>query len=482
MNGTVLKEKLKNFDVSGNLDVEITNLKHDSRKIQTGDIFIALKGENGDGHQYVMDAIKRGARGVVVQDDINVPKDILKIKVPDTYSAYGEIANLIFDTPSKKIKVVGTTGTMGKTTITYLLYRLFNFVNIPSGFVGTIGIGYGNDFCMVDLSPPTTPFPFELNRYLDNMLLANLKYAFIEVSSHGIRDKRIYGVDFYKKILGTMGLDHLDFHRTKEDYINTKVSFFKESFGPILNSDSPFIDKFVGVSIEPIFYGSMPSLDFSYEYLGRVGHSLIFNMYKKGELLGDIALSLIGKFNISNFMAVSAFALSEGLSFKTLGEFAKNISIPGRMELYEWQGRKIVIDYAHNPDEVEEVLSVLSEEKKGNLITVFGVVGTSNPEKRTEMGKVVSKFSDFAVVTSDDPRGVDEASIVQDILKGVSIDRVVFIDRREAIRYAMIHSKPMDTIAILGRGVEKRMAFKNGKILEFRDIDIVREVMNEAQS
>jgi len=131
-----------------------------------------------------------------------------------------------------------------------------------------------------------------------------------------------------------------------------------------LNSDSPFIDKFVGVSIEPIFYGSMPSLDFSYEYLGRVGHSLIFNMYKKGELLGDIALSLIGKFNISNFMAVSAFALSEGLSFKTLGEFAKNISIPGRMELYEWQGRKIVIDYAHNPDEVEEVLSVLSEEKK----------------------------------------------------------------------------------------------------------------------
>ncbi len=479
MNGKDLKVKLKHFNFSGNLNVEITNLKHDSRKIKAGDIFIALKSENGDGHRYIMDAIKRGARGIVVQENVDVPTDILKIKVPDTYSAYGEIANAIFDVPSKKISVVGTTGTMGKTTITYLLYRLFNFANVPSGFIGTIGIGYGDNFNMIDLSPPTTPFPFELNQYLNKMVLSNLKYAFIEVSSHGIKDKSIYGIDFYKKILGTMGIDHLDFHKTKEDYVNTKVSFFKESVGPILNFDSQFIERFIDVSIDPVFYGSMPSLDFSYEYLGRVGHNLVFNMYKKGELLGAVSLSLIGKFNISNFMAVSAFAIDEGLPFKTLAEFAKNASIPGRMELYEWQGRKIVVDYAHNPDEVEEVLSVLSEEKQGNLITVFGVVGTSNPEKRIQMGEVVSKFTDFAVVTSDNPRGVDEVSIIDDVLKGIMVDHMIFIDRREAIRYAMLYSKPMDTIAILGRGVEKRVELKNGKILEFRDMDIVKEVMNE---
>jgi len=478
MKAIVLKEHLKNCKVYGNLDVEFFGITHDSRKVKKGDIFVAITGKN-DGHNYIQDAIKRGAVGVVVEKEIDLPKDIFVIKTNDSKETYGYISNIFFDFPSNDLKVVGITGTMGKTTIAYLLYRLFNFANIEAGFIGTIGIGIKNKFELKDLEPPTTPFPFELNKILKEMRDSSVKYVFMEVSSHGIKDKRIFGINFYKKILASMGIDHLDFHETVEDYINTKVSFFYDSNAPILNGDAKFIERFVSVSKNPIFYGEKLSYDFSFEHAGKIGLNLNFNVFNRGKLIGEISTPLVSTFNERNFTAVLAFALLEGIPFDTVKSFAKNATVPGRMEVYEFAKRKIIIDYAHNPDEIESVLESVSKGHSGNVIVVFGAVGTSNREKRIEMGKVVSKFANFCYLTSDDPRGKNVSEIIEDIEKGISIDYAKEIDRREAIRKAIKNSKENDLIVILGRGVESVMHLEGGNILKFRDSDIVEEVSHE---
>lgn len=478
MNGKTLKENFRDYEIFGNLDVEFNSIKTDSRKVTNHDLFVAMKGENADGHNYVLDAVNRGAVGVIVEDEVNIPKNVLVIKVRDSKEAFARISSFFFGEPSKYLKIIGVTGTMGKTSITYLLYRLFNYLKVPSAFIGTIGIGIKDAFFLTDLEPPTTPFPFELHKYLKTMFDKGVKYVFMEVSSHGIKDKRIFGIDFYRKILGTMGIDHLDYHKTFEDYLNTKISFFDGSKSPILNGDSLFVDKFVEVSDMPIFYGSSLTYNFSFSYIKNFGNSVSFDVYEKGDLLGSIDLPILGEYNVYNFMAVLSFAMEEGISFKDIKDFAKKASIPGRMDIYNFNGIKVVIDYAHNPEEIENVLRTFSK-RKGRLIVVFGAVGTSTKEKRVLMGKIVSKHADFCVVTSDDPRGFNESEIIKDIVEGVYIESVVIPDRKEAITYALKNAKENDIVAILGRGVESVMHLSNGVVLHFRDIDVVKEVFNE---
>jgi UDP-N-acetylmuramoyl-L-alanyl-D-glutamate--2,6-diaminopimelate ligase len=199
----------------------------------------------------------------------------------------------------------------------------------------------------------------------------------------------------------------------------------------------------------------------------------------RGEyFLGSIFLPILGAYNAYNFLAVLSFAMLEGISFSDIKEFAKTISIPGRMEIYNFDGINVVIDYAHNPEEIESVLQSLRN-LNGRLIVVFGAVGTSDKEKRILMGKTVSKYADFCVVTSDDPRGHDINEIIDDVVSGISIDNIVLQDRRDAIKYALKKARKGDVVAILGRGVESKMRLPEGKIISFRDIDIVRGVFNE---
>ncbi|BAL81312.1 UDP-N-acetylmuramoyl-L-alanyl-D-glutamate--2,6-diaminopimelate ligase [Caldisericum exile] len=478
MNGRILKEKFKDFEIYGNLERVFFGIKTDSRVIENGDLFVALKGENFDGHDFVFDAVKRGAVGVIIEKDLEINEDILVIKTHNSREAFAKISSFFFGDPSDRLTLIGVTGTMGKTTITYLLYRLFNYLGVPSGFIGTIGIGIKDNFSLVDLEPPTTPFPFDLHRYLKTMLDDGVKYVFMEVSSHGIKDKRIYGINFKRKILGTMGTDHIEYHKSLEDYIKTKVSFFDGFTSPILNGNSLYIDRFIEVSKDPIFYGGDEIFDYSFQNLKTHGTSIYFDVYQKGTALGAIDLPILGRYNAYNFLAVLSCAMLEGANFSDIKDFAKNALVPGRMEIYTFKGIKVVIDYAHNPDEIESVLE--SIKNIGNrLIVVFGAVGTSEKEKRVSMGASVSKFADFCVVTSDDPRGHDIESIIKDVASSVSIKHKVIPDRIEAIKYALNEAKENDVIAILGRGVESKMHMPNGEILRFRDIDIVKEVFHE---
>jgi len=479
MKGYEIKEAFKDLEVSGNLEAEVKEIKYDSRKVGKGDIFVALVNGESDGHKFVYDAILRGATGVIIQEDIDIPPDVLVIKAKDTKIAFAKLSSFIFGYPDRKLKVVGITGTMGKTSISYLLYRLFNYAGIKSAFIGTIGLGSGDTFELLDLSPPTTPFPYDLHRFLRTFVDNGIKYVFMEVSSHGIKDKRISGIDFYKKILGTMGIDHMDYHKTPEDYINTKVSFFEGSKSPVLNRDALWIDRFIKVSECPVFYGQKDFSDFYYTNIESDFNRVSFDVFESKRFLGHVTLPLLGTFNATNFMAVLSFARLEGMDFGVIKEFGKCAKIPGRMDIFEKNGIQVVIDFAHNPDEIKTVLEHISKYVKGQLTAVFGAVGTSSREKRVEMGKVVSNYASSCIITSDDPRGEALLPILKDIESGVTIPYRVMEDRKSAIREAILHSKRGDTVAILGRGVESKMTLKGGVELHFRDEDVVKELFNE---
>jgi len=481
MNIKDIKENFPDFEILQEREVDIKGISQDSRNISQGDLFVAIRGERADGHDYINDAIRKGACGVVLEKDIKIAEDLVKIKVQNTRKSCSLLSELFFGFPSMKLKLVGITGTSGKTTTAYLIYSLFRNLGISAGFIGTIG-SFVNDKLVSDREafPPTTPEAFTLNRILKEMVDEKVKYAFIEVSSHSINLKRIYGINFYKKILTSMGIDHLDFHKTEEDYINTKASFFKDVFNPILNLDANYIDKFLLACDKPILYSVKQKADYYAEIIKENEEGILFNLKTSNNEQGEIFLKMFGEFNISNFLALSAFAINEGVDIATLKNFAGNPPIiPGRMQLINNKGFKILVDFAHNPFEIEETLGYLKKYAKGRIYTVFGVVGGSTYRKRVEMGKVVSSYSDFTYVSTDDPRGDDPGRIAEDVIKGIEPGKgKIMLNRREAIRSAILNAAKGDVVALLGRGDEVKMHFKD-RVELLSDIEFSKEVLDE---
>ncbi|MGB9694452.1 MAG: UDP-N-acetylmuramoyl-L-alanyl-D-glutamate--2,6-diaminopimelate ligase [Caldisericaceae bacterium] len=482
MNGNEIKNYFREFNCSQNLQRSISGISIDTRSLKPGDLFIAIRGESFDSHLAIDEAIQRGASGVVLEEDREIPENLLKAKVADSRVAYALISALFFNFPSEKLKLVGITGTSGKTTTAFLLYKLFNSLGINSGFIGTLGVGINGNFTRMELFPPTTPDAFNLSEILAKMVSDNVKYVFLEVTSHGIKQKRVYGNKFAYKILTTMGVDHLDYHKTYEDYLETKLSFFSDSgYTAILNSDSKEIDKFFSVcKARKLTYGIRNSSDF-------MADNIVFDEQRSSFLLTandgksiEIELPIGGYFNVYNFLAVSSLAFNEGISLKSLQEFASHAPlIAGRLEFHKINGRTVVVDFAHNPFEIGEVLHFLrSVKSNGRLITVVGPVGGSAKEKRIEIGRVASSLSDYVFITTDDPRGDSPEELAFDAFQGVNGNGEVYVDRSEAIRKACKLSISNDTIALLGRGDEEEMHLKEG-IQFFKDIEIAQEALRE---
>lgn len=481
MKGRKIREEFPEFEITQNLDSEFKGICIDSRKVKEGDLFAAVKGEKHDGHQYIKEAIDNGATGVIVERDVPIPQNILKIKVKDSLEATAIISSYYFGYPSRELKLVGVTGTSGKTTTAFLLFSLFKKLKIKCGYIGTVGYWIGDYFTEnTTLGPTTTPEAFQLNEILSKMKEEDVKYVFLEVSSHAIKLKRIYGLKFYDKILTTIGVDHLDFHKTYFDYINAKVSFFANAYKPLLNLDSKEVDRFSYVSLNPIFYSREKITDLYVNNEFVLEDGLLFDLYKNENHLGQIFLKMYGDFNISNFLAVTGFALKEGVSFNEIKNFALDIPIiPGRMELIEGKGLKIFIDFAHNPFEFENVLKYLRRHAKKSLYAVFGVVGGSEYEKCLKMGEIASSYCEYVYVTTDDPRKDDYFRLANNVFSGVKNGKgEIILERRKAIRKCIENAKEGDVIAILGRGDERIVHYKE-KEDEFTDISIVREVLNE---
>ena len=477
-----LKELLKDIPVIaivGSEDVEITDVNIDSRRIKDGHLFIAMKGTQVDGHKFVPKAIELGAKAVMCED---MPEEkaegVTYVQVESTEDVVGKVATTFHGNPSTKLKLVGVTGTNGKTTIATLLYNMFTKMGHKCGLLSTV-CNY-----IIDEAIPadhTTPDPIELNRLLDRMVQAGCEYAFMECSSHAIAQKRIGGLTFAGGIFTNLTRDHLDYHKTFENYRNAKKAFFdslpKTAFaitnaddknGMVMVQNTKATVKTYSIRTVADFKARIIECHFEGMYLEMDGH--------------EVGVQFIGKFNVSNLLAVYAAAVMLGKSPEDVLVVMSTLhSVSGRLEpIHSPEGYTAVVDYAHTPDALENVLNAIHEvlDGKGHVITVCGAGGNRDKGKRPLMAQEAVKQSDKVIITSDNPRFEEPQDIINDMLAGLNAQQmkkvISIVDRREAIRTACMMAQKGDVILIAGKGHENYQEIKGVKH-HFDDHEIVKE-------
>ena len=477
-----LKELLKDIPVVaivGSEDVEITDVNIDSRRIKDGHLFIAMKGTQVDGHKFVPKAIELGAKAVMCED---MPKEkaegVTYVQVESTEDVVGKVATTFHGNPSTKLKLVGVTGTNGKTTIATLLYNMFTKMGHKCGLLSTV-CNY-----IIDKAIPadhTTPDPIELNRLLDRMVQAGCEYAFMECSSHAIAQKRIGGLTFAGGIFTNLTRDHLDYHKTFENYRNAKKAFFdslpKTAFaitnaddknGMVMVQNTKATVKTYSIRTVADFKARIIECHFEGMYLEMDGH--------------EVGVQFIGKFNVSNLLAVYAAAVMLGKSPEDVLVVMSTLhSVSGRLEpIHSPEGYTAVVDYAHTPDALENVLNAIHEvlDGKGHVITVCGAGGNRDKGKRPLMAQEAVKQSDKVIITSDNPRFEEPQDIINDMLAGLNAQQmkkvISIVDRREAIRTACMMAQKGDVILIAGKGHENYQEIKGVKH-HFDDHEVVKE-------
>jgi len=479
-----LSELLKNVEVLnslGDADVDITGVNIDSRRIEKGHLFVAIPGTQTDGHNFIPKAIEQGAAAVLCEyfPNTRVP-GITYIAVKSTEDAVGKVATVFYGEPSQKLKLVGVTGTNGKTTIATLLYNMFRKFGHKCGLLSTVCNYIEGEAIPAD---HTTPDPIELNRLLARMVEAGCEYAFMECSSHAIAQKRIGGLKFAGGLFTNLTRDHLDYHKTFENYRDAKKAFFdglgKEAFA-IINAD----DKNGSVMVQNCkakvkTYSTRSMADFR----ARIIECHFEGMYL--EIDGrEVGVQFIGKFNVSNLLAVYGAAIMLGKKPEDILVILSTLkSVAGRLEpIRSEEGVTAIVDYAHTPDALENVLNAIHEVlegKGGQVITVCGAGGNRDKGKRPLMAQEAVKQSDRVIITSDNPRFEEPQDIINDMLAGLTPQQmkkvVSIVDRKEAIKTACMLAQKGDVILIAGKGHEDYQEIKGVKH-HFDDREIVREI------
>ena len=477
-----LKELLKDIPVVavvGSEDIEITGVNIDSRRIKEGHLFVAMKGTQVDGHKFVPKAIELGAKAVLCEDmPEQKAEGVTYVQVESTEDAVGKVATTFHGNPSTKLKLVGVTGTNGKTTIATLLYNMFTKMGHKCGLLSTV-CNY-----IVDEAIPadhTTPDPIELNALLDRMVQAGCEYAFMECSSHAIAQKRIGGLTFAGGIFTNLTRDHLDYHKTFENYRNAKKAFF-DSLPKTAFAITNAVDKNGMVMVQNTkatvkTYSTRSVADFK----ARIIECHFEGMYL--EMDGhEVGVQFIGKFNVSNLLAVYGAAVMLGKSPEDVLVVMSTLhSVSGRLEpIHSPEGYTAVVDYAHTPDALENVLNAIHEvlDGKGHVITVCGAGGNRDKGKRPLMAQEAVKQSDKVIITSDNPRFEEPQDIINDMLAGLNAQQmkkvISIVDRREAIRTACMMAQKGDVILIAGKGHENYQEVKGVKH-HFDDHEVVKE-------
>ena len=478
-----LQELLKNIKptpIEGNTDVEITGVNIDSRKIKDGHLFVAMKGTQIDGHKFIGKAIESGAKAILCEDMPQEKNDgVCYIQVASTEDAVGKVATLFFGDPSKHLKLVGVTGTNGKTTIATLLYNMFRKFGYKVGLLSTV-CNYIDDREVP--ADHTTPDPIELNELLSEMVKAGCEYAFMECSSHAIHQKRIGGLKFTGGIFTNLTRDHLDYHKTFENYRNAKKAFFdglpKTAFaitnaddrnGMVMVQNTKATIKTYSTRQMADFRARIIEMHFAGMYLDIDGH--------------EVGVQFIGKFNVSNLLAVYAAARMLGMQPEDILVAMSTLhSVSGRLEpIQSPDGFTAIVDYAHTPDALENVLNAIHEvlNGKGKVITVCGAGGNRDKGKRPLMAQEAVRQSDRVIITSDNPRFEDPQDIINDMIAGLNKEQmkkvITIVDRKEAIKTACMMAQKGDVILVAGKGHENYQEIKGVKH-HFDDKEVLHEI------
>ena len=475
-----LLKTVKPTQIIGNADIEITGVNIDSRKIQKGHLFVAIKGTQVDGHAYITKAIEQGAAAILLETmPDEKAESVCYVAVASTEEAVGKVATLFNGDPTRKLKLVGVTGTNGKTTIATLLYNMFRAFGHKCGLLSTV-CNYIDGEALP--TTHTTPDPIELNNLLGRMADEGCEYVFMECSSHAIAQKRIGGLHYAGGIFTNLTRDHLDYHKTFENYRDAKKAFFdslgKDAFA-ITNAD----DKNGMVMVQNTkatvkTYSTRSLADFK----AKIIECHFEGMYL--DICGnEVGVQFIGKFNVSNLLAVYGTAVMLGKNPADILVVLSTLkSVSGRLEpIRSKEGYTAIVDYAHTPDALENVLNAIHEVLggKGHVITVCGAGGNRDKGKRPLMAQEAVRQSDKVIITSDNPRFEEPQDIINDMLAGLTaqqMKKVVSIaDRREAIRTACMLATKGDVILVAGKGHEDYQEIKGVKH-HFDDREVIRDI------
>jgi len=477
----------------GNENLEIKGLTSDSRAVKKGYLFVAVKGSSQDGHKYLAHAVRKGACALAVENIEDLFTNVTIVRLPDTRAALSELASRFYNYPSKGMNLIGITGTNGKTTTSYVLESILKEKGRNVGVIGTISYRFKEKSFQASL---TTPESSDLMKIMGEMRDAGVTDIIIEVSSHSLDQGRIKGLDWSRALFTNFSRDHLDYHSTMEEYFKAKSLLFSSlreegQVKAIINMDDPkgrMLERITKASV--VSYGlgdncllKATDINFSPEGLH----------FKLATPVGDISIasSFFGQMNVYNILAAAAVAFSLDIDLNTIARGIQRLTfVPGRLQpVKNKKGLSVFVDYAHSTDALEKVLQTLRQLTKGRLITVFGCGGDRDKGKRPDMGKVAGLYSDFAIITSDNPRGESPAKIVDEIetgvkesgLKRIELDLsrkergyAIILDRRKAINAAVKIAKKEDEdiILIAGKGHEKYQVIGNRKRY-FNDIEEV---------
>ncbi|WP_349392118.1 UDP-N-acetylmuramoyl-L-alanyl-D-glutamate--2,6-diaminopimelate ligase [Clostridium perfringens] len=480
----ILKSLLKGLDyevIKGNEESKVQNIRYDNRKIEQGDAFVCVKGFKVDGHSFIGDAIKKGAKTLIVQEDVSVQEDITIIKVRDTRKALAIMSSNYFGNPKDKLKIIGITGTNGKTTSAFIIKSILEKAGLMTGLIGTIANYIGNK--KVD-AVRTTPESYELHELFKNMVDAGVEYCVMEVSSHSLELDRVYGIQFEEGIFTNLTRDHLDFHKTFENYYNAKFKLFERSNHSIINLDDPYGANIVKdieereVKTKVSTFSIEKESDFKAFEIKSHSNGSEFKVNL--ESVEEFYINIPGEYNIYNSLGCIICAHNLNIPMDKIKEGLSDVVIPGRCELVAKDKNlpySIIIDYAHTPDGLENILSTVKAFTKNRMISVFGCGGDRDKVKRPQMGKIGCELSDIAIITSDNPRSEEPMDIINDIVKPLNYDNfVIEVNRKEAIRKAMNMALEGDVIVIAGKGHETYQILKD-ETIHFDEREVVYDIL-----
>ena len=464
----LLKDLLNGIEYEGSGEIDITSVESSSLTVKEGSAFVCIKGYETDGHKYAKNAAEKGAAVIVAQDDVDVSCPVVKVK--DTRRALAVMCNEFHNNPSREFKLVGVTGTNGKTTTTFLIKQILEKAGQKVGLIGTNQIMIGDE---IYPASRTTPDSFELQGLFRKMADSKVDTVVMEVSSHALYLDRVYGCDFDVGVFTNLTQDHLDFHKTMENYRDAKAILFNICKKGVINTDDEsgaFIAK--NAKCEVLTYGVDKKAEIKAENAVLEQRGVSFDI--EGE---KYSLAIPGKFSVYNALsaigALKALGVDDEIIRQGLSE-AKGVR--GRAEVVPVsENFTVLVDYAHTPDGIENILKTAKGFAKGRVVILFGCGGDRDNTKRPVMGEIASSLADFCIVTSDNPRTENPMDIINEILPGVKGEHIVIENRREAIEYAIKNAKKDDVIILAGKGHEDYQQIGKEKI-HFDEVEILMEL------
>ncbi len=496
-------------EVTGNVTQSVGGLAYDSRNVRRGDVFFAVSGTQVDGHDFVDQAVKQGAVAIVAERRVSVPPEVTWIQVQNVRRTMGEWADAFYDHPSRRMVLVGVTGTNGKTTVTYLLESIFASAGMPCGIIGTVNYRFRDQ---IRPAPHTTPESVDLQKLLVEMAQAGVQFMGMEVSSHALEMERVRGIDFNGALFTNLSHDHLDFHGDMDHYFISKSRLFtdyltessKEKKFAVIHGADPrgleLLNRRWASSIDVLSYGCDPQWDVHPVDVRSDLKGMRGTLRVKDRSL-DFSTGLIGTHNLENILGAVGVAYALEMTMEAVAKGIASLdSVPGRLErVIHTLGTTVLVDYAHTPDALEKVLLALRPLCPGRLITLFGCGGDRDREKRPVMGEIAATNSDRVVLTSDNPRTEDPLKIIEQVEEGIkrgglrkqsgaatarsSQEKCYWVesDRRAAIRLALGMTSGDDLLLVAGKGHEDYQIMGEQRV-HFDDREVVREEMAQLRA